>query len=465
MTVVALEFGDQKPYAKQLPLLHHEETVVCEGATKTGKTMITMVWQLARFLEYPAGSKLPNGRKADGRQAWYGPTYRVAKISYERAVAQLQPAINAGLLSAIATPYPKIVGIGDLAGREWHFLSTEKVSLIYGEQWDSIVVEEFTRHRAKALDAIQTTAHPKRAPMRLIGNLVDKINDGYRLARQVESGEGLPGWMHLSLTCYDARDAGLVTADELEAKRADYAKRGMLHVFARDWENRFDDAGSPFPPDLLQRCTLDRPAKGAPAILLDAGGTENPAGIVVARLWHEGGQLHCHITSARHFIGLLTDLEQQVHALTRDIHPAAITLDSYAPMFVQSLTTRYPQAVKVSSRADTLTQNYQTIRAMMEGGTFTISPGCDVLLRDLDHVGLSDDGVNFGYYQWHFAETDREHSVHADTANALIQGFGAAAAKVLPSAGSGHVAVHSGAPLRTHDDRSRVTTRGAGNWR
>jgi hypothetical protein len=464
-TEIVVEYGENKPYDKQLPLLTHEGTVVCEGATKTGKTVIAARWQLERFMRYPAGCTLPNGRQADGRQAWYGPTYRVAKISHERMEKILQPAIDAKIIVSVSTPYPKITGIGPLSGREWHFLSTQKLDLIYGEQWDSIVIEEFTRHRPTAIDAIRTTAHPKRAPMRLIGNLRDKVNDGFKLARQVQEGKGMAGWLHLDLNCYDARDAGLVTDAELLDIKADYARRGVPHLFARDWENRFDDAGQPFPSALVAAASRKVlvPPNASRGLLLDAGGKENPGAIVDVRVWHESGATRAHIVSATHYVGDLPGFERAVRTAADAEPTQAITFDSYAPMLGDIIVASYPDAAqKVSSRPDVLQTSFELVHGMMDAGTLTMDPTfCTVLVTDLDHVVHRDEGLAFAIYEGECSD-GRLHQIHADAANALLQGF-ATAMKTLASAPvASHVRVH-GTPLHRQTPQTAVRT--GRDWR
>jgi hypothetical protein len=466
MTDIELSFDGAKPFGKQRPLLDHPGTVVCEGATKTGKTIITTVWQMGRFLQFAPRDKLPNGYRASGRHAWYGPTYRVAKISYDRAIKALHPLEQAGLVKGVTTPLPKIIGLGKLSGREWHFLSTENVSLIYGEEWDDVVIEEFTRHKSGAIDAIKTTAHPKRAPMRLIGNLRDKVNDGFKLARQVQDGDGLPGWLYLGLTCYDARDAGLVTDAELDAIRADYGKRGVLHLFARDWENRFDDAGQPFPATMIAGCVrhVDVPDRARCALLLDAGGKENPGAIVRVRLWQQDGAARAHIDHAEHYIGDLPGFERRVRDRVSADLPAAITFDSYAPMLGDILAASYPKAAqKTNSKTTTIQGGYESVHGMISAGTLTIAPGaCEPLIRDLDYVVHKDGEIAFALYEHYYEETDRMHQVHADAANALLQGITAALTAMSEHVPASHVRVH-GTPLHRQTPQTAVRT--GRDWR
>ena len=426
------------------------------------------MWQVLQFLQGERSGSvltrpgLPPLRRTRGQHAWFAPTYHVAKISFKAAVAKMRPAIDAGWLTAVSHPTPCITGKGPLEGREWLFLTAVNKDLIYGQQWQSIVVEEFTRLKPGVIDAIRTTQIPEAAPMRMIGNLRDKANDGYRFARDVEAGH-VHGWQYLALSCWDAVDAGVIDRSIIENARNDLTRRGMSHIFARDYENRFSDAGHPYPSDLLARVVQARTPRGPAVIMLDAGGTENPAGIVVARVWTEDRAIHVHIEHARHFVGLLTDLEQHVQALVQQYQPAAITFDSYAPMFGQVIASRYPAAAcRVSSRAEVLSTNHGTIRAMMDGGTFTIDPGCRDLIDDLDQVTMAEEGVAFGYYSKYFDETGREHSVHADCANALLQGFGAAMAKAVPRE-TGPTHAH-GTTHRPLGHRPHTQTRGR-DWR
>jgi hypothetical protein len=465
MTEIVVEYGENKPYDKQLPLLNHEGTVICEGATKTGKTMMAARWQFERFMNYPAGSTLPNGRLADGRQVWYGPTYRVAKISHERMEKILQPAIDAGMIESVSTPYPKITGVGPLAGREWHFISTQKLDLIYGEQWDSIVIEEFTRHRPTAIDSIRTTGLPKRAPMRLIGNLRDKVNDGYKLARQVQDGKGMSGWIYVGLSCYDARNAGLVTDAELAETKTDYARRGVPHLFARDFENRFDDAGQPFPSAMVAAACRKVlvPPNASRGLLLDAGGKENPGAIVEVRVWHEGGTTRAHIESAMHYVGDLPGFERAVRSAADSDPIQAITFDSYAPMLGDIMVAAYPDAAKkVSSRPDVLQTSFELVHGMMEAGTLTIDPTwCTVLVTDLDHVVHRDEGLAFATYEAECSD-GRLHQIHADAANALLQGFATAMKTLATAPVANHVRVH-GTPLSHQQPVTAVRT--GRDWR
>lgn len=463
MTEIRLDFADITPYPKQRVLLDSKNNVVCEGGTKTGKTVATMVWQMLQFIEGPAdGDLLQSDRwakkRANGRHAWFAQTYAVAKISYDRAVTRLRPLIIAGLIEAVSTPFPVIRGAGSLAGREWHFLTTDNVSNIYGKEWQTIVVEEFTRHKMGALQAIRTTAKPLRAPTRMIGNLTNKINEGFELARQCEAGIMGPDWEYLLLTCWDARDAGMITTEELEQERKILRDKGKEHLFARDYECVFADANRPFPVDLVHRAVRSRPVQGRSAVLIDAGGKENPAGLVVVYVWQESGITHAHIVHAEHWLGPLDQLERRIGELIAQHQPAAITHDTYAPMLADTLHAKYPQqALKTAEKE--INTGYESAHAMMQAGTLTMEPGLDCLTRDLDHVEHVEGTIELDHYDWHFAQTGRLHRVHCDAAAAFLQGWNKAVGKCTGQDGAGEARVHGSKPRTYAERRAHTNTR------
>jgi hypothetical protein len=83
------------------------------------------------------------------------------------------------------------------------------------------------------------------------------------------------------------------------------------------------------------------------------------------------------------------------------------------------------------------------------GGAVTGRKRCAACLADdLDYIGLDGDTVTIGTYQrtyWHDGASV-ERPVHADAANALLQGIGKAVERLTRAATSGVVKVHGGAP-------------------
>lgn len=443
------------PYPLQSVLLGPDRFVVCEGGTKTGKTVATTLWQMQQFFGPATGQRLPNGKLANGKHAWFAQQYSVAKISYERARDRLRDLERQGLVKCIETPFPLIRGTGALAGREWHFLTTDTVSSIYGPEWQSAVVEEFTRHKPGADEAIQTTLAPLLAPCRYIGNLTRKTHWGYRLARDCESGKLGPDWRYLHLSCWDAVDAGVIAREVVETAQAKAKVQGVHHIWVRDWECRFTDADQPFTADLLERAQSTPLTGGPVALLLDAGGKQNPGGIVVlqAQSAADGG-LVLAVPHAEHFLGDLTAFELRVDALVTQWRPAVITYDSYGGQLLERIAAKYPHAAtQTSTRA--LLAGLQIAREHMAAGRFAIGPNAGALVDDLDYIGLDGDEVTVGTYQrtyWHEGATV-ERPVHADAAVALLQGLSAAVGRLTTSANAGTVKAHGGAmPQRQSRD-------------
>lgn len=453
---------ESPPYPKQAELLSDARFVVCEGGTKTGKTMVATLWQMEQFTGPALGDRMPNGRLANGKHAWFAQQYSVAKISFDRARHQLRSLEREGWVKFIETPHPMIKGTGDMEGREWHFITTDNVSSIYGPEWQSAVVEEFTRHKPGVDDAIQTTLAPLSAPARYIGNLTRKTHWGYRLARDVESGKLGPDWQYLHLSCWDAVGAGVVDRSVVESARDKAKAQGVYHVWIRDWECRFTDADQPFTADLIARCQSASQTGGPCALLLDAGGKENPGGIVVLRaMTAADGGLLLSVPHAEHYLGDLTGFAARVDELVRQHRPACITFDSYGGMLLEHLQARYPGlCVQSSSRDTVLLTGLQLTREYMTAGRFALSAdGAQSLADDLEYIGLDGDTVTIGTYQrsyWHGGETV-ERPVHADAANALLQGIGKAVERLTASAAAGHVAVY-GTPRAQHTEAARTST-------
>jgi len=451
------------PYDKQAVLLGTDRFVVCEGGTKTGKTIACTVWQAQQFLGGPAsGGALPDGKRANGKHAWFAQQYSVAKISFERARDRLRELEIAGLVKFVETPYPLIRGIGGFAGREWHFLTTENVSSIYGFEWQSAVVEEFTRHKPGVQEAIETTLAPLQASCRFIGNLTRKTHWGYKLARDVEAGKLGPDWVYLHLSCWDGVDAGVIPREAVDMARDRAKVQGTHHIWVRDWECRFTDADVPFPADLLARCQSSPLTGGATALLLDAGGKQNPGGIVVlSAMTATDGGLLLSVPHAEHYLGDLTGFAARVDELVKVYRPACITFDSYGGLLLEHLAAKYPHAAQqTNSGGKVLLAGLQVAREYMTAGRFAIGPDAEVLIDDLDYIGLDGDTVTIGTYQrtyWHGGESV-ERPVHADAANALLQGIGKAVERLTASAAAGHVAVYGTprAQATNRDVRVRV---------
>jgi hypothetical protein len=133
-------------------------------------------------------------------------------------------------------------------------------------------------------------------------------------------------------------------------------------------------------------------------------------------------------------------------------------------MLLEHLQARYPGlCVQSSSRDAVLLTGLQLTREYMTAGRFALSPdGAQSLVDDLDYIGLDGDTVTIGTYQrtyWHGGESV-ERPVHADAANALLQGIGKAVERLIASAATGHVAVMGTPRAASQGNRATVELRG-----
>ena len=167
-----------------------------EATSKAGKTVSAMAWLVEEAL------KLNNGYFW-----WFAPSYRQAKIPYER--------LKATLPSEIATPKDTELTITLSNGSVLRFMGADNSDLIYGFEANAAVVDEASRIREESWFAIKSLLVPTNGPARLIGNVAGTHNWFYQLCRKVESGL-LPGYYYAKITCYDAIKAGIISAETIE---------------------------------------------------------------------------------------------------------------------------------------------------------------------------------------------------------------------------------------------------------
>ena len=175
--------------------------VVIEASTKSGKTHGALLWLLWIGLEL--------GR--EGRAFWWiAPTTAQAKIAYGR----LKRALPQGFWRSNDSDHTLIAPNGAV----FSFLTGEKPDYLYGEDVWAAVIDEATRVRREAWIAVRSTLTATEGPIRLIGNVKGRMNWVYDLARKAEAGR--PNWHYARLTAYDAVQAGVLSAEEVEDAKA-----------------------------------------------------------------------------------------------------------------------------------------------------------------------------------------------------------------------------------------------------
>lgn len=203
--------------------------VVVEGSTKSGKTAGCIVWQAAEVLSSGDGSN----------HWWVAPSYGQARIAFRRVVRDYE---------AIVTRVDRsLLEVTLLGGGRWSFKSGENFDALYGEEVHSAVLDEASRMRPEAWDAVRSTLSTTRGPCRMIGNVRGRRNWFFLLCRRAEAG--LAGYHYAMLTAQDAVDGGVLHPDEVEQARIDLSPSVFNELYFCEPS---EDAYNPFGLDYLQ---------------------------------------------------------------------------------------------------------------------------------------------------------------------------------------------------------------------
>lgn len=232
-------------YRKQAAAVLDPRRIVCiESTTKAGKTLGCLIWQIAEMLESPP----------DTDHWWIAPVYQQADMAFTEAWKLLRgkPGFRQSLSQRA------IIGPGE---RRWSFRSADKPDNLYGSAVFSAVLDEASRMKDDAVDAVYSTTTATRGRMRLIGNVRGRSNRHYQWSRKAESGE--PGFAYHRITADDAVEAGLWHASDLEM-----ARRSMPAAVFRQlyYCEPSDDGANPFGIDAIRNCSelCNGKATGAP---------------------------------------------------------------------------------------------------------------------------------------------------------------------------------------------------------
>lgn len=182
---------------------------------------------------------------------WVAPTNAVAKIAFRRNKRSLPK----GFYTSNDTEQT----ITLLNGTTIWYKTGDKPDSLYGEDVYAAVIDEASRVKEESWPAVRSTLTATRGPIRIIGNVKGKKNWAYNLARRAEAGE--PGMHYERITAYDAVEAGVLAAEEIED-----ARRNLTESVFRELYEAIAaaDDTNPFNEDYIDRCTLHRLAEGPP---------------------------------------------------------------------------------------------------------------------------------------------------------------------------------------------------------
>lgn len=208
-----------------------ERYAIVEASTKSGKTVGCMVWLAEQAM---AGKP--------GRNYWWiAPIFPQARIAFRR----LKRGLPAETLRANESELTLTLANGAVI---W-FKGADKADSLFGEDVYAAVIDEASRCKDDAWHAIRSTLTATRGPIRIIGNVKGRRNWAYKLARRAESGE--PGMRFSKITAYDAVQAGVLDAAEI-----DDAKRQLPNAVFRELylAEASEDEGNPFGIPAIRAC-------------------------------------------------------------------------------------------------------------------------------------------------------------------------------------------------------------------
>jgi len=222
----------QRPalYPKQLDAIFcPERYAIIEASTKSGKSAGCFTWLFEQALQAPVRG---------ARYYWVAPWYKTARIMFDRATEKM------GLPTSLYRANKSDLSLTlRRNGAVIEFRSAEKPDTLYGDDCYAAVLDEITRMRQEAFVAIRTTVTATQGPVRMIGNVTDRKNFAYHLARRAEAGE--PSWHYAKLTAWDAVEAGVLAHEEIE----DAARLLSPEVFAALYmAEAAEDGTCPFRP-------------------------------------------------------------------------------------------------------------------------------------------------------------------------------------------------------------------------
>ena len=220
-------------YARQHAAVCDPRRIVCiESTTKAGKTLGCVVWQVGQMMAGPP----------DAEHWWVAPVYEQSMMAYRLAWSLLRG--QSGFRQVLSEK--AIVGPGE---RRWSFRSADKPDNLYGSAVSSAVLDEASRMKDDAVDAVYSTTTRTRGPLRLIGNVRGRANRHYQWSRRGEAGED--GFAYHRITADDAVAAGIFSRRDVED-----ARRAFPHAIFRElyYCEPADDGANPFGIDAIRTC-------------------------------------------------------------------------------------------------------------------------------------------------------------------------------------------------------------------
>lgn len=228
----SLTYKRPRMYPKQEDAIFAAERyAIVEASTKTGKTVGCMVWLAEQAIA---------GRT--GRNYWWvAPIYAQAKIVFRRMKRSLPRHVYVSNESELTITLAN--------GAVIWFKGSENPDSLYGEDVYAAVIDEATRVKDESFHAVRSTLTATQGPLRIIGNVKGRKNWAYQMARRAESGA--PNMHYAKLTAYDAVDAGVLAAEEVEDAKRQLPENVFRELYLAEPS---DDEGNPFGLTAIAAC-------------------------------------------------------------------------------------------------------------------------------------------------------------------------------------------------------------------
>jgi len=229
---IELKYTRPWVYEKQRQAIFNPSRyALIEASTKTGKTVGCIIWLAEMAMQGKPG----------WNYWWVAPTFAVAKIAYRR--------LKRGLPREVYTANDSDCFITLANGACIWFKGADKPDSLYGDDVHAAVIDEASRTKEDAWYAVRTTLTATQGPIRIIGNVKGRQNWFYQLARRAESGE--KGMAYAKLLAYDAVQAGILSADEVEDAKRTLPDQVFRELYLAEPS---DDGGNPFGLLAIRNC-------------------------------------------------------------------------------------------------------------------------------------------------------------------------------------------------------------------
>lgn len=210
-----------------------ERYTVTEASTKTGKTASHVIWIFEKALGLQVGQFC----------WWIAPVYAQAKIAFDRFRHTIT---NKEIYQANEST----LTVKLITGSEIVFKSGEKPDNLYGEDVYYAVCDEYTRMREESWFALRSTLTATKGKCKFIGNVKGRKNWGYKLAVKAKDPQNTD-YAHFKITAYDAVEAGILDAQEVEDAKGDLPDAVFKELYLAEPQ---EDGSNPFGVSHIREC-------------------------------------------------------------------------------------------------------------------------------------------------------------------------------------------------------------------